>query len=200
MDGLTGIQEDTATAYCAVSLTYTPEKLKQKILQEQQTLKTILSNCEITAYDPASAPYSPDIDKTSTPEEIYKIDKAKLISSRFFVSYDILPSTGQGVEYEVARRYNRMMVIIHNTKIRTSRMQVNRAIHIQVDDLEKDAGTIEELIRFLKRYTPAIGIQGKTPVLLGFAENDYINLEAEVQKKFPHLTYTYNPDAELMRM
>lgn len=200
MDGLTGSQEVPCAAYCAISLTYTPEEFKPELHTYQNATIDVLNEAGITAYDPASAPYSPDVNHTSMPEEIYRVDAGKIVTSRFFVSYDVLPSTGQGVEYEIARRYNRMMIIIHNTKIRTSRMQVNRAIHVQVDNIRSQSDKLVELITYLKEFTPGIGLNGSRPVLLGFKDSTATDLEDAVKQQFPELTYYYNPEAELIRM
>lgn len=123
LDGLSHIREDPNAAYCPISLTSTPSSLKEAILKRQDLLmKGVLEKVGITAYDPSSAPFSPDTNLISTPDEIYNVDSGKIVGARFFVGHNILPSTGQGIEFEKAEKYNRMSVILMDKNIRVSRM------------------------------------------------------------------------------
>ena len=135
LEGLEHIQEDPAAAYCPISLTLTPVELKEILKLRQQTLMNhVLGNAGITAYDPNSAPYSPDKNLTSHPSEVYIVDSAKIAGARFFVGHNLLPSTGQGVEAEKAKIYNKMAVMLMDKKIRVSRMQPTRTIYLQYDN------------------------------------------------------------------
>lgn len=192
-DGLEGIEEDTHAAYCAISLTSTPEDLKPFLKKQQALLMNVLQKAGITAYDPGSAPFSPDAGLTIGPEEIYRYDKGRVVGARYFVTHDILPSTGVGVEEETARVYNRIAVILHHKKIRTSRMQPNRTIHLMYEDFEQQQEDFIEVFRYLQQYHPGIGFHHGTPVLLGFdKENKAIDLEEATYNKFPHLKYVFD--------
>lgn len=65
-------------------------------------MEDVIAVSGITAYDPGSAPYSPDTNLTSQPNEVYVVDSGKIAGARFFVGHNILPSTGQGIEAEKA--------------------------------------------------------------------------------------------------
>jgi len=200
-DGLTGIKENPKSAYCALSLTSTPENLKNSIKTKQRFLMELLARAGITAYDPGSSPTSPDLALKMGPEEIYRIDKSKVVSSRYFVSLDLLPSTGTGVEAETARVYNRISVMLHDRKIRTSRMQPNRTIHLAFDDLVKEAEDFIDVFRFLQEFEPGIGFTNKIPSLLGFRkDSSVVDLEKEVYKNFPHLVYVYDGNVSNVKL
>ncbi len=199
-DGLAGIKEDIHSAYCALSLTSTPDELKPELKRRQSVLMDILSEAGLTAYDPGSAPFSPDAGLSVNPKEIYRIDKGKIVGARFFTSLDILPSTGVGVEEETARNYNRIAVVLHDKKIRTSRMQPNRVIHLQYDDLEAQGAQLVEVFRLLQTYEPGIGFDQGVPVLLGFQGKKVVNLEKLIYEIFPDLKYEYDGDMPIVEL
>lgn len=190
-DGLIGIKEDNHAAYCAIPLTSAPEILKPYIKQRQETLLDILQEAGITGYDPNSADLSPDKSLNLKPKVIYRVDKGKVASARFFTLLDLLPSTGVGVEEEVANNYNRIAVILHDKNIRTSRMQTNRSIHLEYNDLEEQGGQLVEVFRFLQGFKPGMGFDNGEPVLLGFQGSRVVNLEKEICEAFPDLRYEY---------
>jgi len=192
MDGLAGVVEDPTAAYCAVSLTNTPSSAKSFVTQRQTILKEILEAVKITHYDPATAPLSPDLNLTAGPSEVYRTDLARVAGARFFTAFDTFPSTGVGVEIEAARRYNRISVIFHDHKIRTSRMQPDCAIHVAIKDLKQQQEQVKELFSFLREYTPGRGIEEQHPLLLGFKDGQSVNLPELAAKEFPELVYTYD--------
>lgn len=192
MDGLLGlVEEDPKAAYCAVSLTNTPDEAKEFVKKRQDLLKKILNEAGIASYDPGNAPLSPDLNLTATPEEVYRTDLARVAGARFFTAFDTFPSTGMGVEMEAARRYNRISVIIHDKAIRTSRMQPSGSIHIEVHSLEENKEALIKLFRLLQEYEPGRGLKEGQPVLLGFKKNETVDLAALVADKFPELQYTF---------
>jgi len=192
MDGLAGVIEDPTAAYCAVSLTNTPSSAKSFVTERQTVLKEILEAVKITPYDPATAPLSPDLNLTTGPEEVYRTDLSRVAGARFFTAFDTFPSTGVGVEIEAARRYNRISVILHDHKIRTSRMQPDCAIHVAVKDINAQREQLQELFAFLREYTPGRGIQNQHPLLLGFKKGKAVNLPEVAAQQFPELVYTYD--------
>lgn len=202
LDGLSHIKEDEKAAYCPISLTSTPEEIKEIIKTRQNILMEKLTASGITAYDPASAPYSPDTNLTSQPNEVYVVDSGKIVGARFFVGHNILPSTGQGIEAEKAKTYNRIVVMLMDKKIRISRMQPHRAIYLHYDNFEKEAKLLIPIFEMLQQYDPGMGFIGTLPVLLGFEKKTgkVVDLEQAVYKEFPSLQYTYEGKAQIVKM
>lgn len=190
-DGLANIKENKHAAYCAIPLTSAPDELKPFIKQRQEILLGILKDAGLETYDPSSAPLSPDIGLGIPPPIIYKTDKGKVVGARFFTLLDLLPSTGVGVEEEIADHYNRIAVVLHDKNIRTSRMQPDRSIHLQYDNLDEQRERLIELFRFLQAFEPGMGFDNGEPVLLGFQGRRVVNLEKEVYENFPELKYDY---------
>lgn len=199
-DGLAGIKENKYAVYCAVPLTSAPEELKPSIKKRQTTLLDILNEAALTTYDPSSAPYSPDLSLEIKPQEIYRVDKGKVVEARFFTLLDLLPSTGVGVEEETARDYNRIAVVLHDKAIRNSRMQPNRMIHLQYDNLEAQKEQLIEVFQFLQNFEPGMGFDNGVPVLLGFRGNKVVNLEKETYRIFPDLEYMYDGKKPIIRL
>jgi hypothetical protein len=200
MDGLSGIQEDAHAAYCPISLTQTPDDIKPYVKLRQDTLiGTVLRKAGITGYDPYTAPFSPDKNLSSLPNEIYQVDSGKIVGARYFVGHNITASTGFGVELEKASKFNRVSVILYDKHIRISRMQPHRTIYLQYDNFEKQAKEFVDVFRFLQEYEPGIGFDGDVPVLLGFRGDTVINLEKAVYDRFPKLVYQYDGLAPIIK-
>ena len=192
MDGLEGLKEDPNAAYCALSLTNTPEIAKAFVRERQDRVKELLEAAGITSYDPGTAPLSPDLNLTAGPAEIYITDLSRVAGARFFTAFDTFPSTGVGVEIEAARRYNRIPVIFHDSKIRTSRMQPDCAIHLNIIDLDEQSERIIALFKLLKQYEPGRGLIDNIPALLGFKDGETVHLTDLVAKEFPELVYQFD--------
>lgn len=192
MDGLLGLPEDPKATYCGLSLTNTPATAKPFVAQRQFILRKILSAAGLTSYDPGTAPGSPDLGLTIGPDEIYKTDIARVAGARFFTAFDTFPSTGIGVEIEAARRYNRIAVILHDNPIRTSRMQPDCAIHVNITLLEDQKDSLKKMFELLQQYEPGRGLKEGKPVLLGFKDDRPHDLAEVVREQFPELTYTYD--------
>jgi hypothetical protein len=195
LDGLSHVNEDPRAAYCPISLTQTPEELKPLLKERQHTLiDNVLAPAGITGYDPGSAPFSPDRNLKTLPNEVYVVDSAKIVGARYFVGHNILPSDGKGVETEKAKTYNRMAVILFDSNIRVSRMQPHRTIYLQYDDFQDQAGLFVPVFEMLQDYEPGMGFNSDLPVLLGFEKNStkIVDLEEEVYKEFPDLQYHYD--------
>ena len=202
IDGLSNINEDVHAAYCPISLTSTPQELKSSIFSRQQCLsEKVLQPVGITAYDPSSAPYSPDKNLISQPNEIYLVDSMKIAGARYFVGHNILPSTGFGVELEKAKTFNRISVIFLDKNIRVSRMQPNRTIYLQYNNFEKQSKDFCDVFKLIKEFEPGIGFCDNIPVLLGFRNNESpIDLESTVYNEFPHLQYQYNGKEPILQL
>ncbi len=169
MDGLFPLKENPKASYCPISLTLTPDDLKPFIAERQKILMTeILEPTGIIAYDPGTAPYSPDTNLKSQPNEIYTVDIGKIVSSRFFVGHDILPSTGFGIEMEIAKVYNRISVVLIDKNIRVSRMQPHRTIYLQYENCKDTIEDLREVFTLLQEFEPGIGFNNNIPALLGF--------------------------------
>lgn len=203
LDGLSLIKEDPAAAYCPVSLTSTPDELKEVVRIRQKILvEEVLKPAGITAYDPESAPYSPDKNLDARPDKIYAVDSSKIVGARFFVGHNILPSTGAGVEAQKATIYNRVAVILMDKNIRVSRMQPNRTIYLEYTNFAEQAPRFAEIFEFLRRYDPGAGLNGSLPVLLGFekATGKIVDLEETVYKIFPDLQYRYDGKIPILKL
>lgn len=199
MDGLIGNVEDQNAAYCALSLTSTPDELKPFIRQRQDALKLALSDAGITAYDPGTASLSPDLDLSAHPDEVYPTDIARIAASRFFAAHNLLPTTGYGVEVEAARRYNRIPIILMDQGIRISRMIPDCSIRLMYRDFKAQSKDFTEVFKFLKAYQPGRGLLEKVPVLLGFDQSGKVHdLSTLVYKEFPELKYEYDGIAPIV--
>jgi hypothetical protein len=198
--GLSSIQESPTSAYCPISLTSTPDALKPITARRQETLLKALRESGITAYDPNSAPFSPDRDLTTAPDFVYRTDVGKIAGSRFFIGHDLLPSTGFGVEEQVAHTLNRVAIILHDAHIRTSRMQPSRAIHLQYENFEQQVEEFVRVFEFLKSFEPGAGFDNGVPALLGFdSQSKAINLEAAVYSRSPNLRYCFNGETPIVK-
>jgi hypothetical protein len=203
LDGLSHIREDPNAAYCPISLTSTPDELKDAIKSRQKILMNdVLVVSGITAYDPGSAPYSPDTNLTSQPNEVYVVDSGKIVGARFFVGHNILPSTGQGIEAEKAKVYNRMVVMLIDKNMRVSRMQPHRAIYLEYGNFQEEAERFIPVFQMLQSYDPGMGFNGQLPVLLGFekAGSGIVDLEETVYKEFPQLQYKYDGRTPILKL
>jgi hypothetical protein len=194
LEGLTHVTENELAAYCPISLTSTPTVLKPYLAERQRVLmEEVLQAAGITAYDPATAPFSPDKNLHSQPNEIYVVDSGKIASARFFVGHNILPSTGFGVEVEKAKEFNRISVILMDKNIRVSRMQPHRAIYLQYENFAEQASEFVKVFEVLKNYDPGIGLEGNVPVLIGADKKTgkVENLEKKIYDLFHELKYDY---------
>lgn len=201
LDGLSHIVEDPKAAYCPISLTSTPDELKESVKERQRILmEDVLTAAGITAYDPGSAPYSPDENLTALPNEVYVVDSGKVVGSRFFVGHNILPSTGIGIEAEKAKTYMRVPVMLMDANIRVSRMQPHRAIYLQYDNFQEQFEQFIPVFEYLQEFDPGIGFNGDLPVLLGFNNDSFVDLEEEVYKKFPDLQYHYDGTRPVIKL
>jgi len=203
LDGLQDIVENPTEAYCPISLTSVPEELKPILQKRQEILQNkILKNAGIVAYDPASAPYSPDKNLISTPAEIYLTDSQKIVGARYFVGHNIMPTTGVGVEIEKAKNYCRVAVLLMDKNIRVSRMIPNRIICLQYENFESQSDRFVEVFNFLQNYEPGIGLDDGQPVLLGFKNTtgEVVNLEKTIYENFPDLKYQYDGDKSIVEL
>lgn len=202
-DGLSHIKEDIKAAYCPISLTQTPEEIKGYLAQRQDILMNeVLAKAGITAYNPSTAPTSPDLDTLKLPQEIYLVDSSKIAGARFFVGHNLTASTGFGVELEKAIKLNRIAVILLDENIRVSRMQPHRVIYLQYHDFAKQATDFVKVFQLLLEYEPGMGFDGKEPILIGFNKktNATVNLEKMIYDKFPKLKYVYNGQKETLNL
>ena len=194
-DGMSSVVEDTSAAYCPISLTSTPAEMKQVVAQRQRLLvDEVLAQVGITGYDPNSAKYSPDKDLSHLPQEIYVHDSGKILSCRYFVGFNLIPSTGMGVETEKAVRFNRIAVMLHDVNVRVSRMQPHRVIYLQYHNFARQVEQFQEVFRLLQQYEPGMGLVGDEPVLLGFHRetDEAVNLEELVYSTLPDLQYQFD--------
>ncbi|MFA6532572.1 MAG: hypothetical protein WCT22_01065 [Patescibacteria group bacterium] len=199
-----GIPVDTIEnphgAYCALGLTNVPDDFKPKLRVWQSELLDILKEAGIEGHDPITAPEAPDIDPTIPPGNVYRIDEARVARHRIFTFLNIFPSTGAGAEAEIAKRYNRIAVVLHHENIRVSTMQSDRSIHLQFSDLEKQRDRFVQLFEFLQKFEPGQGFDSEgNPILLGFRNGRSYNLEELVYAFFPDLKYNFDPKVDILK-
>lgn len=203
LDGLSHISEDPNAAYCPISLTLTPDELKKYVkLRQKILMDDVLSASGIKAYDPGSAPYSPDTNLTAQPNEVYVVDSGKVVGARYFVGHNILPSTGHGIEAEKAKTYNRISVILMDKSIRISRMQPHRTIYLQYENFAEQSKEFVPIFMMLQEYEPGMGFNGNVPALLGFAKSgtSIVDLEEKVYTEFPKLQYFYDGKTPIVKL
>lgn len=199
-----GIPVDTVEnprgAYCALSLTNTPKEFKPKLQVWQSQLLGILKEAGIEGHDPITAPEAYDVNPTIPPGDVYRIDEARVARHRIFAFLNIFPSTGAGAEAEIAKRYNRIAVVLHHENILVSTMQPDRSIHLQFSNLEKQRDRFVELFKFLQKFEPGQGFDSQgNPILLGFRNNRVFDLAELVYAFFPDLKYNFDPTVDILR-
>jgi hypothetical protein len=199
-----GIPVDTVEnphgAYCALSLTNTPDKFKPKLKEWQSELLSILGEAGIEGHDPITAPEAFDINPTIPPGDVYRIDEARVARHRIFAFLNIFPSTGAGAEAEIAKRYNRIAVVLHHENILVSTMQPDRSIHLQFSDLKGQRNRFVQLFQFLQKFEPGQGFDSQgNPILLGFRNNRSYNLAELVYEFFPDLKYNFDPTVSILK-
>ncbi len=119
-----------------------------------------------------------------------------------FVGHNILPSTGQGIEAEKAKVYNRIPVILMDKNIRVSRMQPHRAIYLQYENFGQEKDKFVPVFEMLQNYEPGMGFNDNLPVLLGFEKkgNKIVDLEETIYKEFPLLQYKYDGTKPIIKL
>jgi len=203
LDGLSHIKEDPLQAYTPISLTSTPEELKDILKSRQSALKSVLGKAGIKVYDPGtSKDYNPDLNLEAEPYEVYNNDSARVLGSRFFSGHMLVPSTGQGNEAEKAKFYNRISVTLMDKKVRVSRMQPIRAIYLQYENFGEQANDFAKVFEFLKGFDPGMGFNDEIPVLLGFEKSGkhIVDLEETVYREFPDLQYKYDGNTPILKL
>lgn len=207
IEGLSHIKEEVDTAYCPISLTNTPDEIKEAVAMRQRILiEKVLKPAGIKGYDPYTSPFSPDKSLQHLPNEIYLADSGRIVSARFFVGHNIMPSTGQGVEIEKAKTFNRISVILMDKKIRISRMLPHRSIYLKYEDFEKEYDKFIPVFELLKKYDPGVGFkivsEADEPILLGFHKEsgEVVDLEDLVYKNFSDLKYKYDENVDALKL
>jgi hypothetical protein len=191
-----------------------PEEAKPVLRRRQDVLMRTIKKAGINAYDPgSSAKYSPDMNNTAQPTEVYMFDSARVAAARYLCGHNILPSDGKGNEMEKAVVLNRVPVMLMDRGIRVSRMLPTRTIYLAYDDFEAEAGRLVPVFQMLKEYEPGMGFNGNKPappgvdsslgmpVLLGFdSSGRVVDLEDEVYSEFPGMRFEYDGRADIVRL
>lgn len=200
--GLFGIQEDINAAYCALPLTSAPVNAQQMIKNYQTAICDMLSSCGITPYDPGTAPFSPDLNLTARPDQIYATDLGRIASSKYFITVASIPSTGVGIEWQNAINLIKVPIVLTSEHVRISRMQPPRTIKLALKNLPSDIPGLSRVLEFLKPFNIGMGFEGNTPVLLGFdTDGKVVNLELATEEEFPEYKYSFDgtqPAAQLI--
>lgn len=208
-DGMQYVREDPDIGYGIMPLTglgtnisAINEQIKSYIHERQRLLQNAMAHAGIDLYDPASAPYSPDIDLSAGPQQVYQTDSLRVAMARHVTFLDLLPTTGGGEELEKARDSGKFVHIIHDPGIRTSRMQPHGVLHLAIDDMAERQHELTAIFAFVHQFEPCIGLQDGVPAMMGWhsATNSYVNLEREVARYWPDLIYRYNAEVPIIQV
>jgi hypothetical protein len=208
-DGLRGTEEDPFTGYGILPLTglgtnisQTNEQVKSYIQERQRILQEAMNRAGIALYDPASAPYSPDAGLSAGPEKVYQTDSLRVAMAKHVTFLDLLPTTGGGIELDKANVMGKFTYIFHDPRIRTSRMQPHRALHLAAEHMAAMRDELAELFAFVQQFEPCIGLQDGAPAMIGrhSETGEYANLEREVARLWPHLLFSYDGQAPIVQM
>lgn len=196
INGIIDIDELEDAAYCPVSITSTPENLRDVISQTHNTLIEILKNAGINAYDPATAPFSLDNNPDASPDEVYRADLTRVAMARYVVGVNLIPSFGMGVEFQAAVDMNKFAVMLLNKNVRVSRMQPHRLIRLAYDDLNQESEGIQQVFELLKEYDPIITDEIPYNDQAGIHKEtrEVVNIEKIIADKFPQFIYNYSVD------
>lgn len=190
--GLSNVCEDKNKAYCPMSLTAIPDNVRNVMLFRQDIIRNILSDVSITTHEASKILLSPDKSPNATPQEVYRYDLSKLASARFFVAQMLLPSTGIGVELEIARDLNRFGIVLIDRNIKGTRMLPSGLIYLTFSNLKEEASAIKDVFSYLKTFEPGMGMSDQI-VLLGFSgEGEVVNLNRKIEEMFPTLAFRYS--------
>ena len=209
LDGLGDVREDREIGYGAIALTglgsgvsSANEQIKTYLGRRQSILAAAMKSAGVTLYDPASAPYSPDKNLESQPNEIFMVDSARVAIARHVTFVDVLASTGAGIELEKARRLGKFVYVFHDPHIRTSRMQPDRAFHLCVGNFSNSQRDFASLFSYVNEFDPAIGFDDGVPCMIGVHRITglIVNLEKAVRENWPDLAYYYDGNVQILIM
>lgn len=100
--GLKDVSGNPNGAYCPISLANIPENVKDLLHLRQHQTKKLLQKVGIDSYDPATAPFSPDINRFTDPRIVYGTDAYHIAANKFFIGHIVVASSGFGTESEIA--------------------------------------------------------------------------------------------------
>ena len=209
MDGLKHDGERRDTGYGIIALTGlgkdvsdSNERVKAYISSRQGILRACMGAAGIELYDPANAPYSPDTNLKSRPNEVFSVDSLRVSMARHVSFADVIATTGGGIEQEKARRMGKFCYIFHDPNIRTSRMQIDRALHLSAANFGKMRNQFIEMFEFMQEYEPCIGLYQGAPAMIGMHQQTgtAANLEIEVAKRWPELIYEYEGTKDILML
>ena len=191
--------EDAAGVYCPISLTNTPENMKDYISSQQKSLLKILSMSGLNAYDPLTAPLSPDKNLSSSPRDVYSTDLARIFMAKYFVGIHALPSTGFGAEWQAAISLMKIPVILVPRGLRITRMQPCPSIVLTFSDLDSEANDLQGIFEDLQKFKVCMGIQKGIPVLVGMKKHRIYNLVEYIYNKYPEFKYVHCPQNQSLQ-
>lgn len=198
--GIEPIKEQENYAYCPLPLTGAPQELKPELTRRQEILKEILQEAGIESYDPNTAPLSPEKNLTGTPEEVYNTDAKKVALGRMLVGNLMIPSTGTGVEWELASEMGKLPIMLVDRKVRISRMQGPRTITLAYDDLEEQKEEFIEVFKLIRQCPHRIGLDGNKPCFFYEDEKgNYLRLDYLIFSRFPHLKYQFDGTVPIIK-
>ncbi|RJR14760.1 hypothetical protein C4579_04005 [Candidatus Microgenomates bacterium] len=192
---LFNVVEDPDAAYLFLSLTTTPKDLRGIVRLRQDTFARITNSVGIVEYDPGTAPLAPEKSPKATREQVYRKDCYEIACARFFIGFDMLPSKGVGVEMEVADEFNRLGIIVKDSRIGTSVMEPVTLVQVVVDDLYQERAQLALVFEHMHQYQPGIGFHRGINRLIGIHRENgsMVDLQEEINQKFPQ----FNPEGRL---
>lgn len=198
MDGLPRTEERKDACYCGLPLSHVPDRIRSVLFQEHNKIKEAIQKAGITAYDPADAPFNPQLSRTDPPEKVYTTDILKLAECGFFTFTNMVSSTGSGIEQAKAHSLVKPVIVFvkgsKDSGFYVSRMStgMTRTFVVEYSDVEKVSSSITKLFRTLKSYEFGVGnctIHGN--VLTGFRQKEKVCLKGLFEEKFPELQYRF---------
>tara|TARA_Y100000310_G_C20623164_1_gene784422 strand:+ start:375 stop:1088 length:714 start_codon:yes stop_codon:yes gene_type:complete len=201
------VPEDPQGAYCPISLTSTPENVRDIVRQRQDLLMDqVLRPAGINPYDPGSAPYSPDAGLEAGPKVIYAVDAGRVAAGRFFTGHILLPSSGMGTEIEIALSLLKIGVLLVDKNVRISRMQPP-LLYAQYEDFQAQVDEFRDLFTYLQQFQAGLGKKYEPatelarPVLIGQdPQGRVVDLEQAVNSTFPNLIYDFDGTVPILQL
>ncbi len=174
------------------------ERRKQELLEEHRAVKDCIRNAGLKTYDPAEAPFNPNMGLIGGPTDIYDVDQLMVAASRFFSMTNLLASSGAGMEEKTAIDLAKFPVILTKKGVYVSRMSTGpgKIILLEFGDIKTDAPEITSVFRELKNYEPGAGIcERHRNTLLGFRNRstEPICLKGLIEDQMaPNLRYDFD--------
>lgn len=171
---------------------------REELLKDHEAIKECIRNAGLRIYDPAEAPFNPNLGLTGKPTDVYRVDQLMVTAALFFSMTNLLASTGAGMEEKTAIDLAKMPVIITKKGVYVSRMSTGaeRIILVEYGDIEREAPDITTVFNELQKYNPGAGVcERHGNALLGFKKMGLgpVCLKGLVEEEIaPRLKYDFS--------